>query len=125
MFSQNYCKFPKHWITSSSKTKSIECLIFSDSRKTINIGMKNVGCLSLAFYGILVLLFAMISFVHSMPHERDDRFERHEQLEEHNQHQEHPLNIQNAAIFSAPKIAKEICPDGMIWHEGKCRIFID
>lgn len=73
----------------------------------------------------------MNSFAQSMPYERYERIERHDRLEKHEQHedherhQEHPLNIQNAAIFSAPKVAKEICPDGLIWKEGKCRIFID
>lgn len=87
--------------------------------------MKTLNCISLTFYGILVLLITMLSIAHSTPYERNEQFGRHERFEEHGRHEEHPLNIQNAAIFSAPKVAKEICPDGLIWLDGKCRILID
>lgn len=86
------------------------------------MGMKTTNWTSFAFYGILLLLLAMISLSQSRPHERYERFERNER---HEQHERHPLIIQNDAIFDAPKVAKEICPDGLMWSEGKCRFFVD
>lgn len=78
--------------------------------------MKSTNCKSFTFYGILLLLLTMISFGQSTPYERYERFEQHKQ---------HPLIVQNAAIFGVPKVAKEICPEGMTWSDGKCRILID
>lgn len=38
---------------------------------------------------------------------------------------EHPFNVQSAAIFSVPKVAKEECPMGTKWYDGKCRILVN
>lgn len=58
----------------------------------------------------------MISLGQATPYDRHERHHRHEQ---------HPLVVQNAAIFGVPKIAKEMCAEGMIWSDGKCRILIN
>lgn len=63
----------------------------------------------LTFYSILLLSFAMI------PSCQSTSYRRHE----------HPFNVQSAAIFSVPKVAKEECPMGTKWYDGKCRILVN
>lgn len=63
----------------------------------------------LTFYSILLLLFAMI------PSGQSTAYKRHK----------YPFDIQTAAIFNVPKVAKELCPMGMKWYDGKCRISVD
>lgn len=114
--------------------KSYFCYIWFvrfQQKLELEIGMKTTNCLSFTLYGILLLLFAMISYSQSKPFERYEGREGHVGHEEHEGHESHeryphhPFNVQNAAIFDAPKIAKERCDGGMIWIDGKCRTSID
>lgn len=71
--------------------------------------MRTINWVLFTFFGILLFLFAMISSGQSASYERH----------------KHPFDVQNAAIFNAPKIAKEECPMGTKWFDGKCRVWID
>lgn len=68
--------------------------------------MKTINWTLFGFYGILVLLLALVSSGQTASYKRYQR----------------PFVGQTAAIFSAPKVQKEICPMGTKWYDGKCRI---
>lgn len=63
----------------------------------------------ITFYGILLVLFAIISSGQAAPPT--------------------PTENQNetarADIFGTPRIAKRRCTMGRRWADGKCRVFVD
>lgn len=79
--------------------------------------MKTANWMLITFYGILMLLFAIISSGQTAPPPPSPPAQQ-------------PVEIANdttrANIFGlAPKVAKVRCTMGKRWADGKCRTFVD
>lgn len=71
--------------------------------------MKTANWISFAFYGILLLVFAIISSGQTAPQNRIEKLN----------------DTASADIFGTPRIAKRKCTMGKRWADGKCRQFVD
>lgn len=71
--------------------------------------MQTTNWILITIYGILLLVFAIISCGQSAPQNLVEQ----------------PTNTTRANIFDTPRIAKSRCSMGRRWAEGKCRIFVD
>lgn len=84
---------------------------FCSPIETFISDMKTGNWILFTCYGILLLLFAIISSGQTAPRNRTET--------------EAPNDTASADIFGTPRIAKRRCTMGKRWADGKCRTFVD